>query len=226
MTRARRAAAVTGAFAALVAAALAPDQQAGAAAPPRAPTASTAAAAQAARAASAALPGEPQPLGMPFLPTPTPMRVTIDSMLAVGLTVKNNVTIRLSDGTTRVTTQYTFTQLRIRRNMQVRHTAPDGTAITISVPDTGSLGGIDKAGQPETTIMWGDIKQICVPVLLIPICGIQGLLNFFGSFIQLTAGATNFDADVYGIQTIDDHSDLSNTNNPVHLPGTITVTGP
>ncbi|GAA4875522.1 hypothetical protein [Kitasatospora terrestris] len=223
MSRARRAAAVTGAFAALVATALAPDQPAGAAAPPRAPAA---AAVQAARAAPAALPGEPQPLGMPFLPTPTPMRVTIDSMLAVGLTVKNDVTIRLSDGTTRVTTQYTFTQLRIRRNMQVRHTAPDGTAIAISVPDTGSLGGIDRAGQPETTIMWGDIRQICVPVLLIPICGIQGLLNFFGSFIQLTAGATNFDADVYGIQTIDDHSDLSNTNNPVHLPGTITVTGP
>ncbi|MFJ8045950.1 hypothetical protein ACIRBX_36105 [Kitasatospora sp. NPDC096147] len=214
MIRVRRVVAVAGAFAALVAVAVAPDRSADAAAPP--PRLAPAAVAS----------GKPVPLGMPFLPTPTPMRVTIDSMVAVGLTVKNNVTVRLSDGSTRVTTQYTFTQLRIRKNMQVRHTAPDGTAIAISVPDTGSLGGIDKAGRPETTVMWGDIRQICVPVLAIPICGIQGLLNFFGSFIQLTAGATNFDADVYGIRTVDDHSDLSNTNNPVHLPGTITVTGP
>jgi hypothetical protein len=178
------------------------------------------------RAAGSTLPGEPSPLGMPFLPTPAAMHVTIDSMLAVGLTVQTGVTVRLSDGTTRSTTQYTFTKLAVSSHMHVTHTAPDGTAITIDLPQSASLGGIDTAGAPETTVMWGDISNICVPVLLVPICGVQGLLNFFGSFISLTAGATNFVGDIYGIRTSDDHAALGSTNNPVHLPGTITVTSP
>jgi len=73
--------------------------------------------------------------------------------------------------------------------------------------------------------MWGDIGNLCVTVLF-EICGIQGLLNFFGSIIKLDAGATKFSADIYGIQTIDDHAALDSTDNPVHLPGTITVTSP
>ncbi|TWF91577.1 hypothetical protein [Kitasatospora viridis] len=59
--------------------------------------------------------------------------------------------------------------------------------------------------------MWGTINNICVTVL-VPICGVQGLLNFFGSFIKLNAGASGFDADVYGIQTTDDHAALGSTN--------------
>ncbi|MFJ5229570.1 hypothetical protein ACIQBJ_06660 [Kitasatospora sp. NPDC088391] len=215
----RSAAAVLGTLAVLVAVAAGPGSgEHAAAATPEAAGAALAGAVQ-------SLPGEPLPLGMPFLPTPTPMHVTIASMKAVGLSVKNNVTVRLSDGTTRTTTQYTFTQLAIRSNMQVAHTAPDGTSLTISVPGTGSLGGLDQAGQPETTMMWGDISNLCVTVLF-EICGIQGLLNFFGSFIKLDAGATKFAGDIYGIQTIDDHAALDSTNNPVHLPGTITVTSP
>ncbi|WP_246213969.1 hypothetical protein [Kitasatospora viridis] len=35
--------------------------------------------------------------------------MTIDDLTAVGLSVTNGVTVRLSDGTTVTTTQYTFT---------------------------------------------------------------------------------------------------------------------
>ncbi|MER5638886.1 hypothetical protein ABT095_18220 [Kitasatospora sp. NPDC002227] len=207
MNRWRQLLSVAGAFALLVAVAVLPGEGHAHAAAPQ------------------VLPGEPAPLGMPYLPTPSAMHVTIDNLTAIGLTVKNNVTIRLSDGTTVTTTQYTFTQLQVNSHMHVTHTAPDGTALTIDIPAAGSLGGLDTAGQPETTVMWGTIDNICVTVL-IPICGVQGLLNFFGSFIKLNAGASGFDARVYGIQTIDNHAALSSTDNPVHLPGTITVTTP
>lgn len=166
----------------------------------------------------------PAPLGVPFLPAPDPLRVTIESMVAVSMKVDKNVTIRLSDGTTRTTTKYTFTKLEIRKHMAVTQKA-DGHTVTIDVPDTGSLGGYDSTGQPETTTMWGDITNVCVRVL-IKICGVQGLLDFFGSIIPLTAGAEDFAGDIYAIRTVDDHAELSSTDNPVHLPGTITVTTP
>ncbi|MEU8524122.1 MULTISPECIES: hypothetical protein [Streptomyces] len=174
---------------------------------------------------AAALPAaDPVPLGVPFLPSTKPLNVTIESMVAVSMTVEKNVTIRLADGSTRTTTKYTFTKLQIRDHMHVSQVA-DGHTVTIDVPDTGSLGGYDSAGQPETTTMWGDIDNICVRVLL-KICGVQGLLDFFGSLIPLTAGAEDFAGRIYAIRTIDDHAELSSTDNPVHLPGTITVTMP
>ncbi|MEK9518347.1 hypothetical protein MIU24_02855 [Streptomyces venezuelae] len=165
-----------------------------------------------------------QPLGAPFLPSPDPLRVTIASMVAVSMTVEKNVTIRLSDGTTRVTNQYTFTKLKIRSHMNVTQRAA-GHTVTIDVPDEGSLGGYDSAGRPETTTMWGTISNVCVRVL-VKICGVQGLLDFFGSLIPLTAGAEDFVGEVYGIRTVDDRAALDSTDNPVHLPGTITVTTP
>ncbi|MFH8726924.1 hypothetical protein [Streptomyces termitum] len=165
-----------------------------------------------------------EPLGVPFLPSPYPLRVTIDSMVAVSLTVDKDVTIRLSDGATRVTNKYTFTKLRIRSHMNVTQRA-DGHTLTIDVPNEGSLGGYDSAGRPETTTMWGNITNVCVRVLL-KICGVQGLLDFFGSLIPLTAGAEDFAGDIYAIRTVDDHAALDSTDNPVHLPGTITVTTP
>ncbi|MFG3039709.1 hypothetical protein ACGFYZ_22710 [Streptomyces sp. NPDC048330] len=166
----------------------------------------------------------PQPLGAPFLPAPDPLHVTISSMVAVSMTVDKNVTIRLSDGTTRTTTQYTFTKLKIRSHMNVTQRAA-GHTVTIDVPGEGSLGGYDSAGKPETTTMWGNITHVCVRVL-VRICGVQGLLDFFGSFIPLTAGAEDFVGDIYAIRTVDDHAALDSTDNPVHLPGTITVTTP
>lgn len=169
-------------------------------------------------------PAAVQPLGVPFLPSPDPLRVTIDSMVAVSLTVDKNVTIRLSDGTTRVTNQYTFTKLKIRSHMNVVQKA-NGHTVTIDVPDEGSLGGYDSAGKPETTTMWGNITNVCLRVL-VKICGVQGLLDFFGSIIPLTAGAEDFAGDIYAIRTVDDHAALNSTDNPVHLPGTITVTSP
>ncbi|MFD3535452.1 hypothetical protein [Streptomyces sp. NPDC058664] len=165
-----------------------------------------------------------EPLGAPFLPSPDPLHVTIDSMVAVSMTVDKNVTVRLSDGTTRVTNQYTFTKLKIRSHMNVRQRAA-GHTVTIDVPGEGSLGGYDSAGRPETTTMWGTISNVCVRVL-IKICGVQGLLDFFGSLIPLTAGAEDFVGDIYAIRTVDDHAALDSTDNPVHLPGTITVTTP
>ncbi len=164
------------------------------------------------------------PLGVPFLPAPYPLRVTIDSMVAVSLTVDKDVTIRLSDGTTRVTNKYTFTKLQIRSHMNVTQRA-DGHTVVIDVPNEGSLGGYDSAGKPETTTMWGTITNVCVRVLF-KICGVQGLLDFFGSLIPLTAGAEDFSGDIYAIRTVDDHAALNSTDNPVHLPGTITVTTP
>ncbi|MEU3427539.1 hypothetical protein [Streptomyces gardneri] len=166
----------------------------------------------------------PEPLGVPFLPAPDPLRVTIASMVAVSMTVDRNVTIRLSDGTTRTTTQYTFTKLKIRSHMNVTQRAA-GHTVTIDVPNEGSLGGYDSAGKPETTTMWGNITNVCVRVL-VKICGVQGLLDFFGSLIPLTAGAEDFAGDIYAIRTVDDHAALDSTDNPVHLPGTITVTVP
>lgn len=41
-----------------------------------------------------------------------------------------------------------------------------------------------------------------------------------------TAGAEDFTGDIYAIRTVDDHAALDSTDNPVHLPGTITVTTP
>ncbi|MFE5795610.1 hypothetical protein ACFQ8C_23955 [Streptomyces sp. NPDC056503] len=169
-------------------------------------------------------PAAVEPLGVPFLPSPYPLRVTIDSMVAVSLTVDKGVTIRLSDGTTRVTNKYTFTKLKIRSHMNVTQRA-DGHTLVIDVPDEGSLGGYDSAGKPETTTMWGTITHVCVRVLF-KICGVQGLLDFFGSLIPLTAGAEEFEGDIYAIRTVDDHAALDSTDNPVHLPGTITVTTP
>ncbi|WP_405852317.1 hypothetical protein OG361_06310 [Streptomyces sp. NBC_00090] len=166
----------------------------------------------------------PEPLGVPFLPSPDPLHVTIASMVAVSMTVDRNVTIRLSDGTTRTTTQYTFTKLKIRSHMSVTQRTA-GHTVTIDVPDEGSLGGYDSAGKPETTTMWGNITNVCVRVL-VKICGVQGLLDFFGSLIPLTAGAEDFAGDIYAIRTVDDHAALDSTDNPVHLPGTITVTSP
>ncbi|KQX57533.1 hypothetical protein ASE09_24555 [Streptomyces sp. Root66D1] len=166
----------------------------------------------------------PTPLGAPFLPSPDPLHVTIASMVAVSMSVQKNVTIRLSDGTTRVTTQYTFTKLKIRSHMNVTQRA-NGHTVTIDVPDEGSLGGYDSAGRAETTTMWGSISNVCVRVL-VKICGVQGLLDFFGSLIPLTAGAEDFAGDIYAIRTVDDHAALDSTDNPVHLPGTITVTTP
>ncbi len=99
-------------------------------------------------------PAAVQPLGVPFLPSPDPLRVTIDSMVAVSLSVDKDVTIRLSDGTTRTTNKYTFTKLKIRSHMKVVQKA-NGHTVTIDVPDEGSLGGYDSAGKPETTTMWG-----------------------------------------------------------------------
>ncbi|MFJ7989773.1 hypothetical protein [Streptomyces sp. NPDC096351] len=165
-----------------------------------------------------------EPLGAPFLPSPDPLRVTIASMVAVSMTVEKNVTVRLSDGTTRITNQYTFTKLKIRSHMNVTQRAA-GHTVTIDVPGEGSLGGYDRAGRPETTTMWGTISNVCVRVL-VRICGVQGLLDFFGSLIPLTAGAEDFVGDVYAIRTVDDHAALDSTDNPVHLPGTITVTTP
>ncbi|MCZ7417702.1 MULTISPECIES: hypothetical protein [unclassified Streptomyces] len=178
------------------------------------------------RGSSAAGPvaAEATPLGMPFLPSADPMHVTINSLVAVSLTVDTGVTIRLSDGTTRTTNKYTFTKLKIREHLNMTQRA-DGHTVVLDVPDTGSLGGYDTQGNPETTEMWGDIDNICVRVL-IKICGVQGLLDFFGSIIPLTAGAEDFDATVYAIRTTDDHAALDSTDNPVHLPGTITVTSP
>ncbi|WP_017241499.1 hypothetical protein [Streptomyces sp. SS] len=164
------------------------------------------------------------PLGAPFLPSPDPLHVTISSMVAVSMTVDKGVAIRLSDGTTRTTTQYTFTKLKIRSHMNVTQRAA-GHTVTIDVPQEGSLGGYDSAGNPETTTMWGNITNVCVRVL-VKICGVQGLLDFFGSFIPLTAGAEDFAGDIYAIRTVDDHAALDSTDNPVHLPGTITVTTP
>ncbi|MFJ5832123.1 hypothetical protein [Streptomyces sp. NPDC093089] len=166
----------------------------------------------------------PEPLGVPFLPAPDPLHVTISSMVAVSMTVDKNVTIRLSDGTTRTTTQYTFTKLKIRSHMNVTQRAA-GHTVSIDVPQEGSLGGYDSAGKPETTTMWGNITNVCVRVL-VKICGVQGLLDFFGSLIPLTAGAEDFVGDIYAIRTVDDHAALNSTDNPVHLPGTITVTTP
>ncbi|MFC9700828.1 MULTISPECIES: hypothetical protein [unclassified Streptomyces] len=166
----------------------------------------------------------PEPLGVPFLPAPDPLHVTIASMVAVSMTVDRNVTIRLSDGTTRTTTRYTFTKLKIRSHMNVTQRAA-GHTLTIDVPDEGSLGGYDSAGKPETTTMWGTISNVCVRVL-VKICGVQGLLDFFGSLIPLTAGAEDFVGDIYAIRTVDDHAALDSTDNPVHLPGTIKVTVP
>ncbi|MFB7517313.1 hypothetical protein [Streptomyces sp. NPDC056144] len=174
----------------------------------------------AARAAAAV-----EPLGVPFLPAPDPLHVTIDSMVAVSMTVDKNVTIRLSDGTTRTTTQYTFTKLKIRSHMNVTQRSAAGHTVTIDVPGEGSLGGYDSAGKAETTTMWGNITNVCVRVLL-KICGVQGLLDFFGSLIPLTAGAEDFVGDIYAIRTVDDHAALNSTDNPVHLPGTISVTMP
>ncbi|MEU6166644.1 hypothetical protein [Streptomyces tanashiensis] len=165
-----------------------------------------------------------EPLGVPFLPSPDPLHVTIGSMVAVSMTVQKNVTIRLSDGSTRTTTQYTFTKLKIRSHMNVVQRAA-GHTVTIDVPGEGSLGGYDSAGKAETTTMWGNITNVCVRVL-VKICGVQGLLDFFGSLIPLTAGAEDFTGDIYAIRTVDDHAALDSTDNPVHFPGTITVTTP
>lgn len=165
------------------------------------------------------------PLGVPFLPSPDPLHVTIGSMVAVSMTVEKNVTIRLSDGSTRTTTKYTFTKLQIRSHMNVVQRAAAGHTVTIDVPGEGSLGGYDSAGKAETTTMWGNITNVCVRVL-VKICGVQGLLDFFGSLIPLTAGAEDFAGDIYAIRTVDDHAALNSTDNPVHLPGTITVTTP
>ncbi|MEV7569991.1 hypothetical protein [Streptomyces tanashiensis] len=165
-----------------------------------------------------------EPLGVPFLPSPDPLHVTIGSMVAVSMTVQKNVTIRLSDGSTRTTTQYTFTKLKIRSHMNVVQRAA-GHTVTIDVPGEGSLGGYDSAGKAETTTMWGNITNVCVRVL-VKICGVQGLLDFFGSLIPLTAGAEDFTGDIYAIRTVDDHAALDSTDNPVHLPGTLTVTTP
>ncbi|WP_406859103.1 hypothetical protein ABZO31_02135 [Streptomyces sp. HUAS MG47] len=179
----------------------------------------TAAGPDAMRAAAA-----PAALDASFRPSTTPMTVTIKRMVATSLTVRKNVTITLADGSTRTTTEYTFTKLDIREHMHVVQAA-NGHTLTIDVPDTGSLGGYDTAGRPETTTMWGDIDNICVRVLL-KICNVQGLLDFFGSIIPLTAGAEDFSGRIYAIRTIDDHAELDSTDNPVHLPGTITVSTP
>ncbi|MFI8826246.1 hypothetical protein [Streptomyces sp. NPDC053431] len=162
------------------------------------------------------------PLGVPFLPSPDPLQVRIDSLLAVSLTVEKDVTIRLSDGTEVRTNKYTFTKLRIRDHMAVTQRA-NGHTLTIDVPDEGQLGGYDSAGKAETTVMWGTIDNICV---LLIACHVQALLDFFGQLIPLTSGATHFQGTIYAIRTTDDHAALDSTDNPVHLPGTITVTSP
>ncbi|WP_370415764.1 hypothetical protein [Streptomyces fradiae] len=162
------------------------------------------------------------PLGVPFLPSPYPLDVRIDSLVATSLTAELGVTIRLSDGSTVQTNKYTFTKLKVSRHMRVTQRA-DGHTLTIDVPNQGSLGGYDSAGNPETTTMWGTIDNICV---LLIACHIQDLLNFFGQFIPLTSGATDFRGTIYAIRTVDDHAALNSTDNPVHLPGTITVTSP
>jgi hypothetical protein len=166
---------------------------------------------------------EPTPVGTPFLPATAPLHVTISQLTANNLTVQNSVTIMLANGTQVTTTKYTFTQLVINSNMQITDAGTGGVAI--SVPNTGSLGGTDTSGSPETTVMWGNITNLCVTVIF-QICGIQGLVNFFGSFISLSTGASNFAGDIYAIQTTDNHAALSSTNNPVHLPGTLSVTSP
>ncbi|MCD0451792.1 hypothetical protein LO762_21715 [Actinocorallia sp. API 0066] len=171
-----------------------------------------------------ALAAAPAPLNTPFLPASAPMRVTIASLTAVNLSVTTNVTIRLADNTTVTTNRYTFQKLSLNSNTVI--TSNNGTStVTVRVPGYGSLGGTDSAGKPQTTVMWGNISRLCVTVIL-QICGIQGLLNFFGSLIPLTAGASGFIGDIYAIRTMDDHAELSETQNPVHLPGSLTVTTP
>ncbi|SEM00993.1 hypothetical protein [Streptacidiphilus jiangxiensis] len=174
--------------------------------------------------AAAVLPGEPTPMGVPFLPSSTPLHITIAAMVANQMTVQNNVTIRLADGSTVTTTRYTFVKLQISSNMAVTQSV-NGYTLHINVPSNGSLGGLDTAGNAETTVMWGNISNICVTVIF-QICGVQGLLNALGSIIPLTAGAQNFVGDIYAIQTTDDHAALSSTNNPVHLPGSLAVSTP
>ncbi|MFJ9824044.1 hypothetical protein ACIRSU_06660 [Streptomyces sp. NPDC101160] len=182
--------------------------------------------------ATAVVPGRPgqaapnlatvTPLGVPFLPSPYPLDVRIDSLVAVSLTVQVGVTIRLSNGTEVTTNKYTFSKLKISKHMSVTQRA-DGHTVTIDVPNEGSLGGYDSAGKAETTVMWGTIDNICV---LLIACHVQELLNFFGQIIPLTSGAANFRGTIYAIRTTDDHAALGSTDNPVHLPGTITVTSP
>ncbi|WP_431780573.1 hypothetical protein [Streptomyces chumphonensis] len=173
-------------------------------------------------AAAGPVAAEHPPLGVPFLPSPDPLEVSIDRLLARSLSVRTGVRIRLSDGTEVTTTQYTFKKLTIRRHMNVTQRA-DGHTVVIDVPEEGSLGGTDDQGNPQTTVMWGDITNICVRVL-VKICGVQGLLDFFGSLIPLTAGAEDFEGRIYAIRTIDEQAGISDTDNPIHLPGTITVT--
>ena len=168
---------------------------------------------------------EPAPPGSdaPFLPSPQPLRVTIDEMVAKSMRVKNDVTIRLADGTTRVTTRYTFSQLVVKDHMKVVHPGSDGgPEVTIDVPDQGTLGGYDGLFQPQETVMWGDIHQVCLNVV-VRICGVQGLLNAFGSVIPLTAGASDFDGTIYAIRATGNRPGLGSTGNPVHLPGSISV---
>ncbi|QKW25551.1 hypothetical protein HUT11_04980 [Streptomyces seoulensis] len=160
----------------------------------------------------------------PFLPPAQPLRVTIDELVAQSMRVKNDVTIRLADGSQRVTTRYTFTRLVVTHHMKVVHPGADGApTVTIDVPHEGSLGGYDGFLQPQETVMWGDIHQVCLNVV-VRICGVQGLLNAFGSVIPLTAGASDFDGTIYAIRATSRHPGPGNTADPVHLPGTITVT--
>ncbi|MFC9020801.1 hypothetical protein ACFTZG_32440 [Streptomyces albidoflavus] len=70
--------------------------------------------------------------------------------------------------------------------------------------------------------MWGDIHQVCLNVV-VRICGVQGLLNAFGSVIPLTAGASDFDGTIYAIRATGNRPGLGSTDNPVHLPGSISV---
>ncbi|GAB3667730.1 hypothetical protein GCM10027589_33820 [Actinocorallia lasiicapitis] len=171
----------------------------------------------------------PAPVNMPFVAPTVPLHVEIDRLTAVNFSVKKNVTIMLSNGQQKTVTQYTFTKLSLDNSRSAgRETSivsANGTSTTtITVRDPGSLGGYDTAGQPETTVLWGEITNMCV-IIIIPLCGIEWLAQAVASVLPLTAGATNFRGDFYGIRTTDNHAALTTDNNPVHLPGaTITVT--
>jgi hypothetical protein len=175
-------------------------------------------------AAAGAMTAEPPTQNTPFLPAASPMNITIANLTANQLTVTNNVQITLANGSQVTTTKYTFQKLALNNNTVIT-TTDGGSTVHLSIPSGGQLGGTDTSGAAETTVMWGNISNLCITVL-IQICGIQGLLNFFGSIIPITSGASNFVGTIYAIQTTDNHAALSTSNNPVQLPGSLWVTTP
>ncbi|XIE80851.1 hypothetical protein AB6O49_29005 [Streptomyces sp. SBR177] len=98
------------------------------------------------------------PQGVPFLPSPYPLDVRIDSLVAVSLTVEQGVTIRLSDGTQVVTNKYTFTKLKIARHMSVTQRAaatPSPSTCRTRVPSAATTARArprpPPCGAPSTT---------------------------------------------------------------------------